>query len=104
MDRGQIAEYLRAVALACDDSMKKVGPRSARSRVANTWWNEQLRILRLEAGRARRRMLRVKNRNTENFISRQTEYRAAKRVLNRNILKAKVDTWETFCTELMKDP
>ena len=104
MNSSQIAEYLRAVAVSCEEAMKRVGPRSPKSRAANSWWNDDLKDLRLKAGRARRRMLRIRDKMSDNFKTRQIEYRIAKKTLNRSILAAKIDIWEAYCRELIENP
>lgn len=80
--------------------LKEIGDRSRRKvkllgKEPVYWWNNEIATLRKEANKARRIYTRSKKSKIVKLINRaEQEYKHAKRMLNKNITKAKKEAWD----------
>ncbi|XP_076248123.1 uncharacterized protein LOC143187806 [Calliopsis andreniformis] len=94
-----VGEYLRAVYVACDGSMKKKNI-SENRRKPNEWWNDKIKTLRAEMNKKRRLFQRArrKNRNDANELEKQ--YKETRKMLKYKIWDSKVECWKKTCDTL----
>lgn len=93
-------DLMRRITQACDASMPR--KRGKNSRPSVHWWNDHISILRSECLKKRRKSQRGYRR--PNSAELLTEYKKARRELNRAIKESKRRCWKELVAEVEKDP
>lgn len=102
MSYGEVREYLRAVTLACGASMKSKQNTNGKKK-ANTWWNNEIKELRKEMNRKRRKYQKARKKNESNYEELNEEYKQTRKKLKYKICDSKKEEWRKLCEELDKD-
>ena len=83
---------------ACRASVPYKRPR--RKRTAIYWWTEEIAELRGECLRQRRKMQRARRNKLTEATQKTTEYKHAKKLLQKAIKRSKLLNWKSLCTEV----
>lgn len=91
---------LKIIARACDKAMPKKGNRRGKKHVY--WWTDEIASLRKTCNTLRRRAQRA--RKNMDQMTKDTEYRTAKKKLRTAINKSKANCWSELKGDIERDP
>lgn len=98
-----VKEYIRAVQIASMSSMKRKSYGN-KTHLPNVWWNNEIKDLRCEVNKYRRRFQRARKKGKTNAEELEEKYKHAKKMLKCKISNSKTKAWIELCETLNKDP